>query len=260
MLDQKTIEWLEKLPESVSHVRVRIGDTSLTTVGCIGIEGRGYKDDDSDFAATWCDIDALSQVIGDMLSDGDFGHLHRKARLHAHSKNGKQVRTKSLTAERSERASQMSSEAASIQMLTQGLLSMAAEMRRSLHVLSDSLAWSEQSRKDAEEYGLAARAEALDAEAYSKALEMITDEHVEPDDPLKQQAAAVLGQVANMFTGGGMQPGGPTSDQVKEWVSNPEWLNSMMSEPDIQEAILNAYMQQTTQAETETEHPPPEME
>lgn len=251
MIDQKTIEWIEKLPESVSHVRVRIGDTSLTTVGCIGIEGRGYKDDDSDFSATWCDIDALSQVIGDMLSDGDFGHLHRKARLHAHSKNGKQVRTKSLTAERTERASQISSEAASIQMLTQGLLSMAAEMRRSLHVLSDSLSWSEHQRRESEEHALSARVDALDAESYSRALEMLTDEPHDEYDPLKEQAANVLGQVAGMFTG--QQHQAPTKDQIKEWVANKEWFESVMHEPEIQEAILNAYVQQTTKEEPNTE-------
>ena len=249
MLDQKTIEWIEKLPESVSHIRIRIGDTSLTTTGVIAIESRGYKDDDSDFAAFFVDVDSLTQVVGDMLSDGDFGHIYRKARLHAHSKNGKQVRTKSLTAEKTERASQMSSEAASIQMLTQGLLSMAAEMRRSLHVLSDSLAWSEQSRKESEEYGLAARADALDAEAYSKALEMLTDENGVEEDPLKIQAANVLGQVASMFT---MAPtGAPTTDQVKEWMADKDFFDSMMSEPGIQEAFLNAYVNQT-------EPPPPD--
>ena len=244
MLDQKTIEWIEKLPESVSHIRIRIGDTSLTTTGVIGIEGRQYKDDDSDFAAFFVDVDSLTQVVGDMLSDGDFGHIYRKARLHAHSKNGKQVRTKSLTAEKTERASQMSSEAASIQMLTQGILSMAAEMRRSLHVLSDSLSWSEQQRRESEEHALSARVDALDAESYSRALEMLTDGEAEEYDPLKEQAANVLGQVATMFTGA-PQHTAPTPDQVKEWMSNKEYFDNLMSEPGIQEAFLNAYVQQS---------------
>lgn len=245
MLDQKTIEWIEKLPESVSHIRVRVGDTSLTTIGCIGIEGRNYKDDDSDFTATWCDIESVAQVVGDMLADGDYGYQYRKARLHAHSKNGKQVRTKSLTAAKTERAHQQSSESASIQMLTQGLLSMAAEMRRSLHVLSDSLTWSEQQRKESEEHALSARVDALDAESYSRALEMLADEVHEGPDPLKEQAANVLGQVASMFKPESQQA--PTVDQVKEWVSNPEWFDDVMQDAAIQEAILSAYVQKTSE-------------
>ena len=67
--------------------------------------------------------------------------------------------------------------------------------------MSDSLTWSETQRRESEEHALAARVDALDAESYSRALEMIADEGIEEArDPLKEQAAQVLGRVADMFT------------------------------------------------------------
>ena len=87
--------------------------------------------------------------------------------------------------------------------------------------------------------------DALDAESYSRALEMLADEVHEGPDPLKEQAANVLGQVASMFKPESQQA--PTVDQVKEWVSNPEWFDDVMQDAAIQEAILSAYVQKTSE-------------
>ena len=47
-----------------------------------------------------------------------------------------------------------------------------------------------------------------------------------------------------MFTGS-PQSAPPTPDQVKEWMSNKEYFDNLMAEPGIQEAFLNAYVQQS---------------
>jgi len=234
--------WIEKLPQSSVMIRIRVGDTSLQTVATIAIEGRGYRDTDSDFAAIWHTLEDLPDVITSSLEDNGYGDLYKKGRLHAYDVKGKSNSSRAITATHG-RIATLSGADRAIEKLTEGLLAATAENRKVIAILAETLTHREDRMSEAIDAAMDSRADALDADAYSMALEMLNESPEEGNDPLKTQAATVLGQVANMFTGQQNQNQAPTKEQIRNWVSNPEFVKEMMQDPDIQADLYSAFME-----------------
>lgn len=234
-------QWVESLPNNVALLRVRVGDgTKLHTVGTVAIEGRGYKGDDSEHEPQWVDIMSAADTVSDILQENGFGEDHRKARIHGHTVTGKQSKTKSLTATTGRAATASSSDRA-LEKMTDGLLQMAGEMRRSLAVLSDTLTHREGLLTDAINSTLSARVDALDADAHSKMMEWMMDSQTEDEgDQLKSQASKMLESVVGMMTGAQANKS-PSADQVREWIKRPDF-KEMMRDPDLQADFIQAFM------------------
>ena len=230
--------FIDSLPKSVASIRIRIGDSSLQTVGIVSINDRGYRETaNSEFAAIETDIDDLLDTVVDVLDNNGYSSEFRKARLHACTTTGKSLKSKALTAVHG-RVAGLSGADRAIERLTDCVLSMAGEMRRTVSTLSESLAWSEEQKREAEEAAIEARVSAIDHEGYARLLETLqTDEGV---DPMREQAASMLGNIVSMF-GGGVPKQSPSKDDVKEWVSDPEFVREMMSDPDIALHFMSAF-------------------
>lgn len=242
MRTQNTLtQWVDTLPSTVALLRVRVGEaTKLHTVGTVAIETRGYTGDDSEHEPQWVDITGAADAVADILEENGFGDDHRKARIHAHTKTGKQCKTKSLTATTGRAVTASSSDRA-LEKMTEGILQMAGEMRRSLAVLSDTLTHREGLLKEAIDSSLTARVDALDADAHSKMMEwMMESTDDEQGDELKSQASTVLQSVVGMLTGK-MGPMTPTADQVRQWVHTPGF-REMVKDPDLQAEFIQAFM------------------
>ena len=232
--------WIEKLPQSSVMIRIRVGDTSLQTVATIAIEGRGYRDTDSDFAAIWHTLEDLPDVITSSLEDNGYGDLYKKGRLHAYDVKGKSNSSRAITATHG-RIATLSGADRAIEKLTEGLLAATAENRKVIAILAETLTHREERMTEAIDAAMESRADALDADAYSMALEMLNESPEEGTDPLKTQAATVLGQVANMITG--QSPNRtPSKEEIRSWMSNPEFIREMMQDPDIQADFMEAFM------------------
>ena len=242
MRTQNTItQWVDSLPASAALLRVRVGEgTKLHTVGTVAIEGRHYSGDDSEHEPQWCDISVAADAVSDILDENGFGEDHRKARIHAHTKSGKQCKTKSLTATTGRAVTASSSDRA-LERMTDGLLQMAGEMRRSLAVLSDTLTHREGLLTDAINSTLSARVDALDADAHSKMMEWMMESNEENEsDEFKSQASNVLQSVMGMLTGN-QGPMAPTADEVRQWV-HTQGFRDMIKDPDLQADFLQAFM------------------
>jgi len=242
MRTQNTItQWVDSLPATAALLRVRVGEgTKLHTVGTVAIEGRHYSGDDSEHEPQWCDISTAADAVSDILDENGFGEDHRKARIHAHTKSGKQCKTKSLTATTGRAVTASSSDRA-LEKMTDGILQMAGEMRRSLAVLSDTLTHREGLLTEAINTSLSSRVDALDADAHSKMMEWMMENNEENEnDELKSQASSVLHSVVGMLTGA-KAPMSPTADQVREWVKQPGF-REMCKDPDLQAELLQAFM------------------
>ena len=261
MRTQNTLtQWVDTLPSTAALLRVRVGEgTKLHTVGTVAIETRGYSGDDSEHEPHWCDITGAADAVSDILEENGYGDDHRKARIHAHTKNGKQCKTKSLTATTGRAVTASSSDRA-LEKMTDGILQMAGEMRRSLAVLSDTLTHREGLLTEAINTSLSSRVDALDADAHSKMMEWMMENNEETEnDEFKSQASTVLQSVVGMLTGA-KGPMKPTAEQVRQWVHTPEF-REMVRDPELQAEFIQAFMDmdepdgQETDQPTE-EHPP----
>lgn len=227
--------FIDSLPSSVASLRIRIGDSSLQTVGIISIIGRNYKETaNSEFSAIEIEEDEILDTVVDVLDNNGYASEFRKARIHACTSSGKSLKSKAITASHG-RVAGLSGADRAIERLTDGLLSMAAEMRRTVATLSESLAWSEEQKREAEEAAIEARVSAIDHEGYARLLETL---QAEDSDPMREQAATILGNVVNMFGG---RPTTPTKDDVKSWVSNPDFVREMMADPEIALGFMSAF-------------------
>ena len=261
MRTQNTLtQWVDTLPSTAALLRVRVGEgTKLHTVGTVAIETRGYTGDDSEHEPQFVDISGAADAVSDILEENGYGDDHRKARIHAHTKTGKQCKTKSLTATTGRAVTASSSDRA-LEKMTDGILQMAGEMRRSLAVLSDTLQHRENLLTDAINSSLSSRVDALDADAHSKMMEWMMDSSTDTaDDEFKNQASTVLQSVVGMLTGA-KGPMKPTAEQVRQWVHTPEF-REMVRDPELQAEFIQAFMDmdepdgQETDQPTE-EHPP----
>ena len=241
--------WVESLPATVAMVRVRLGHgSSLQTVQTLAINGREYVDTQSDFAPLYVDgglplIDAIAEAL---VENGYGGTEGKKARLHAHTKSGKQVKTKSLT---SDGGAPTTSKDVAMLRLVDGLMESNAEIRRVITVLSDTLSHSHERLRESQDDAITSRAEALNSQFDAMALELMVEETGEDDGTgaLKESAAMVLNNVMTMFTGGESPSNGPSKDDVMEWVQNEEFVDSVMTDPEIQAAFLSAYQRTQNQ-------------
>ena len=254
-------KWIASLPTNERHpdsypvsIRIRGGNaSSLTTIGIVAIEGRKYTGE-SDFAPVVCHYEDLTDNIMTVLDENGFetGEII-KARLHATNHKGKQIRTKSLQSQR-QKIANTSSEGQAITALTSGLLQMASELRKCVGTLSETLAQREALNTELIDDALSARAENIDSMSQLLAMELIAEQGVEeaPDDGMKKEALGMFEKVFGMMQGGPIKP--PTSDQVKSWTSNKEWLHEVMKDPHIQADILNAFVDAEEADKSEPAH------
>jgi len=253
--------WLEKLPVTTDMIRVRVGGQTLHTVATLAIEGRSYTDKDSEFAPIWIPLEDLCDSIFDSLSENGFGEEHTKARLHAYRK-GKPLKSKAITATTGRAATQSGTDRA-IEKLTDGILQSCAEMRKTVAILSETLAHREERLSDAIDVAIDSRAAEVDADGYARILEMLADagDEIQDDgateDPLKLQAAQVLQSVAGMFTNSQEAKQKPSVENVREWVNNADFINEMMQDNAVQAGLYNAFM---SYEENDTKNQKPEGE
>jgi hypothetical protein len=138
--------------------------------------------------------------------------------------------------------------------MTDGILQMAGEMRRSLAVLSDTLTHREGLLTEAINTSLSSRVDALDADAHSKMMEWMMENNEETEnDEFKSQASTVLQSVVGMLTGA-KGPMKPTAEQVRQWVHTPEF-REMVRDPDLQAEFLQAFMDMDEPEGQETDQP-----
>jgi hypothetical protein len=132
-----------------------------------------------------------------------------------------------------------------ISALTDGVLSMAAQLTKTIDILTESLAHSESSRAHMFEAMLEAREDQLGAE--SAAILAAMDNEPPPPDPIKQQAVDALSNVAQvMMSGGGTVDF--TAEDVRKKAEEDIWFKSDLA---AEYAKMNQKPQNSTPKEPE---------
>jgi len=229
MSRKRTIkQWIEGLPAEAVAVRIRLGNgRNSPTISICALEGSGFREDD-DNGVIYCKDAERAEIIEELALDAGWGHEEPTLRLHAVSSRGKPIASWQLTKRGStERAASGGGADYSISALTDGLLSMASQLTKTIDILTESLAHSESSRASMFEAMLEAREDQLTSETH--ALLAAMDGEPEPPDPLKMQAVQAFQSVAQTLAGGG---GGAhagsefTAEDVRARAEEDIWFKS----------------------------------
>ena len=234
-------EWIEDLPDEIAGVKIRVGKKrSLPTIGVIALPHFSDEAESRLKEVTpirILDKDELEELIEEEAAAAGYGEHNEALRLHALNSEGKHQRSWYQTAQPH---STHSGEGAVISRLVDGILKSNQELRKSVDILTGSLAHREDVLKDSIESMLEAQQHAVETEA-SSLLNMIESAiPAEPqNDPLRQQAAGILGQIGQLFTGA---PQGPlTSDSLAEMMeANPEMVKEMLKSDRVKAAFTSA--------------------
>jgi len=221
---KKTIaSWVASLPPEAVAIRIRLGTgRAQPTLSIIAIEDSGYDSDDA--GIIYCKITERAALIEDLALDAGWGEEEPTLRLHALSVKNKPLASWQNT-KRGKETPQKNSDYA-IAALTDGILSMSAQLTQTIDILTESLAHSESSRAHMFEAMLEAREDQLGAEMSAVLSQM--ESEPEPPDPLKAQAVQALSSVASVLAGGVAQRGEPTftAEDVRRKAESDIWFAS----------------------------------
>ena len=241
---QSPTEWLNALPENATHVRVRVGTgRNLPTVCLVALpDAETSKAGDFEPIVVGS-LDELAQRAESEAMAAGWPEDYPTVRFHAYSESGREMRTfqtsQALTG-LGQAAGPGGPEWVVIGRLTDGLLSMAGECRRTVHILSETLNHRETMMADALESALASRQDAQDAEVQAYAAQMVAEEALgeEEDSGL---AGQILQQVANAVMSNRI--GGPldASGLRDVFDANPDILNDLVEDEDLIGRVVAAY-------------------
>ena len=241
---EKLDRYLERLPDSAAVLKLKTGTATKHVLEAIYVfEGTEPKIRESDISPELIErVSAAAVIIEEAENLGwgvDFTHI----RLHAY--DSQMSHLKSLSLPRAIEAPEAAGEsAASINHLTHGLLAMSAEVRRTLHIVTESLAHRESMHADIIESLLEAKRDQAEAEANHMRLENYLDEEgIHQSESFKTTAVEQLGAILQTVMNAKAANGIPTAEQLKNWIqSNPDMLNSLFDDEDLMNSLISAYM------------------
>jgi len=223
---KRTIKsWIESLPPEAVAIRIRLGTgRNQPTLSIVAIEGSGFDSDDA--GIIYVKDNELASVIEELALDAGWREEEPTLRLHAVSDKGKPLASWQLTDRNKGSTTSEKGSAYAISALTDGVLSMAAQLTKTIDILTESLAHSESSRAHMFEAMLEAREDQLGAE--SAALLAAMDNEPEAPDPIKQQAVDALSSVASVLVGGGGAgaPADFTAEDVRRKAEEDIWFKA----------------------------------
>jgi hypothetical protein len=237
----KIDSWLSNLPDTVEGIKIRVGTRrSLPLIAVVALPGFTSEAEERLKDVSAIRVDERSEFLDIIEEEAEAAgyptELH-VMRLHAIDASGRVKRSLQLAGQK---MAQKSSTDSVVAQLVDGILKSNAELRKSVDILTGSLAHREDVLKDSIESMLEAQQHAVETEA-SSLLNMIESAiPAEPqNDPLRQQAAGILGQIGQLFTGG---PQGPlTSDSLAEMMeANPEMVKEMLKSDRVKAAFTSA--------------------
>jgi len=241
---EKLDRYLERLPESASVLKLKTGTATKHVLEAIYVfEGTEPRIRESDITPELIERMTAAAIIIEEAENLGWGVDFTHIRLHAYDADMSHL--KSLSLPRSIEAKEAEGEsAASIGHLTHGLLAMSAEVRRTLHIVTESLAHRESMHADIIESLLEAKRDQAEAEANHMRLENYLDEEgIHQADSFKATAVEQLGQILQTVMNAKSGNGIPTADQLKNWIqSNPDMLNSLFEDKDLMDSLISAYM------------------
>lgn len=223
---KRTIKsWIESIPPEAVAIRIRLGTgRNQPTLSIVAIEGSGFDSDDA--GIIFVKENELASVIEELALDAGWREEEPTLRLHAMSDKGKPLASWQLTDRNKGNTASEKGSAYAISALTDGVLSMAAQLTKTIDILTESLAHSESSRAHMFEAMLEAREDQLGAE--SAALLAALDNEPEAPDPIKQQAVDALSSVASVLVGGAGGGGAPdfTAEDVRKKAEEDIWFKA----------------------------------
>ena len=226
MTRKRTIKsWIDGLPPEAVAIRIRLGTgRNQPTLSIVAIEGSGFVSDDT--GIIYCKESELASLIEELALDAGWKEEEPTIRLHAMSEKAKPLASWQLTDRNKGSTTSEKGSAYAISALTDGVLSMAAQLTKTIDILTESLAHSETSRAHMFEAMLEAREDQLGAE--SAALLAAMDNEPEPPDPIKQQAVDALSSVASVLVGGGGggEPVEFTAEDVRKRAEEDIWFKA----------------------------------
>jgi hypothetical protein len=213
---KKTIKsYIDSLPPEVVAYRIRLGTgRNVPTISIVAIENSDFVSEDA--GIIYCKSEEVASVIEEIAIDAGWGEEETTIRLHALNKKNKSLGTWQLTKKNPIASKNDYGTSYSIGALTDGILSMSAQLTRTIDILTESLAHSETSRAHMFEALLEAREDQLAAEG--EALISTIDHGPAEPDPFKMRAMSTLENVAAAFVGG--TPGETDNNYTAEDVMN----------------------------------------
>ena len=241
---QSPTEWLNALPDTATHVRVRVGTgRQLPTVAIVALDGAETSKAGDHEPLVVGSIDELAQRAEAEAMAAGWPEDYPTVRFHAYGASGREMRTyqssKALTG-LGQAAGPGGPEWMVIGRLTDGLLSMAGECRRTVAILSDTLNHRETMMADALESALASRQDAQDAEVQAYAAQVVAEEAL-GDDEEGGLAGQLLQQVANAVMSNRI--GGPLdADGLRAVLdANPSILDDLIDDEELIGRVFSAY-------------------
>jgi hypothetical protein len=224
MSKKRTIKsWIDNLPDEAIAIRIRLGSgRNQPTLSIIALENSGFKDQE-DAGVIFCKPGERAELIETLALDAGWKTEEPTLRLHAISRTGKAMASWQLTDRGQREKSQMGSDY-SIGALTDGILSMASQLTKTIDILTESLAHSESSRAHMFEAMLEAREDQLTSETHAILAAM--DQEPEPPDPLKMQAVQAFQTVAQSLAGVSPGAGEFTAEDVRKRAEEDIWFKS----------------------------------
>lgn len=246
----KLQRFLERLPESTAVIKLKTGSATKQVLEAIFvIEGKEPKMQTGDLTPEYLNFDNAESIIveeGENLGWGeDFTHI----RLHAYDEDMNHLKSLSLPRTLKTNESDSVGPDQAIAALTAGMLQMSAEVRRTLTIVTESLAHRESMQAEIIESLLEAKRDQAEWEARHMHLENYLDEEgMRESDSFRTQAVQQLGEILQAVMGAKNMT--PSVQDLKNWIAgNPDLLNTMFEDSELMDSVIAAYMaRQASQA------------
>ena len=247
----KLQRFLERLPDSSAVIKLKTGSSTKHVLEAVYVfDGMAPKMKKSEFVPELIDRNAAESIILEEAENLGWGEDFTHVRLHAYDEDMQHLKSLSMPRKISE-APPIGSDQ-SISALTQGMLQMAAEIRRTLSVVTESLSHRESMHAEIIESLLEAKRDQAEAEARHMHLEnYLDDEGLRDSDDFRRTAVEQLGSILETVINAKANSNGiPSIEQLKNWLSgNPDMLNAMFDDQDLMDSVMSAYMARQAEAD-----------
>ena len=246
----KLQRFLERLPDTAAVIKLKTGSSTKHVLEAVYVfDGMAPKLKKSEFVPELIDRNAAESIILEEAENLGWGEDFTHVRLHAYDEDMQHL--KSLSMPRKLEAAAPIGSDQSISALTQGMLQMSAEIRRTLSVVTESLAHRESMHSEIIESLLEAKRDQAEAEARHMHLEnYLDDEGIRDSDDFRKTAVEQLGSILETVIAAKSSNGIPTIVQLKNWLSgNPDMLDAMFDDQDLMDTVMSAYMARQAEAD-----------
>ena len=236
-------EWLELNTKDATSVRVRVGErANPSTVACIivanAIPESKFPSFDPIHVDSWEEChDSILQTLEGAGWGTEPGQ--ECARIHVYGDTGQQQKTWSRVRQ-VENA--VTAGVDTSVLLSQELIRMAGEMRRSFGVVCTALADQSQGREEAITEMIHSHRAQIESQAHAELVQVLAESEAgveDPVDPLQNAAAGILQGIAGQFLPGpGQAPAINARDLVIQTLkSDPGLVSELMSDPEVLQAL-----------------------